>query len=242
MTDVSALSADPAQNYNPAAYDRPSVTADIVLFSIIDSALKVLLIQRKAWPFEGSWALPGGFIRMDESLEEAAYRELAEETNVQQDEVYLEQLYTFGEPDRDPRMRVMTVAYFALVGADKIESPRAGDDAANVSWFSAYDPPPMAFDHNQILEYAITRLRYKLEYTAVGFQLLPETFTLRELQEAYEIVLGEKLDKGNFRSKLRKTNVVEPTPHYQQTGGRPARLYQFREDAVAEVKTRRLFP
>lgn len=228
--------------YDPTQYNRPSVTVDIVIFTIIDSTLSVLLVKRKSWPYEGCWAFPGGFVQMDEDLEEAAYRELDEETNIKPDAIYLEQLYTFGAPKRDPRLRVITVTYFALVGADKIEHPQAGDDAAEVDWFSVYAPPPLAFDHDHILDYAITRLRYKLEYTAVGFQLLPETFTLPQLQEAYEIVLGEKLDKGNFRSKLRKTDVVEPTKYYRQTGGRPARLYQFRADAVAEVRTRRLFP
>lgn len=228
--------------YNPQKYDRPSVTVDVVLFTIIDAELKILLIKRKLEPFAGQWALPGGFVKMDEGLEDAAYRELVEETGVQRDEVYLEQLYTFGHPGRDPRMRVITVAYFALVGADKISVPRGGDDAADAQWFSAYHPPALAFDHRDILEYAITRLRYKLEYSAVGFQLLPETFTLRQLQQAYEIVLDEKLDKGNFRSKLRKADVVEPTERYFDSGGRPARLYRFKTDAVAEVKTRRLFP
>ncbi|MFQ5612558.1 MAG: NUDIX domain-containing protein [Anaerolineae bacterium] len=229
------------ETYDPARYERPSVTVDIVIFSIIQSGLKVLLVQRKYWPFEGMWALPGGFIRMTESLEEAAYRELKEETSIDSDEVYLEQLYTYGDPERDPRTRVITVAYFALVGADKID-PQAADDAENVSWFPAYKPPPLAFDHRQILDYAVTRLRYKLEYTAVGFQLLPEKFTLSQLQEAYEIILDEQLDKRNFRSKLRKANVVEAADGYVGTGGRPARLYRFRPDAVAEVKTRRLFP
>lgn len=231
-----------AETYDPSKYERPSVTTDIVIFSIIDSELKVLLIKRKHWPFENAWAFPGGFVQMDESLEDGAYRELKEETNVDRKSIYLEQLFTFGDPGRDPRTRVITVTYFALVGADKIENPRAADDAADVAWFSAYDPPELAFDHNHILQYAITRLRYKLEYSAVGFQLLPETFTLRELQEAYEIVLDEKLDKGNFRSKLRKSDVVEPTKFYRETGGRPARLYQFKADAVAEVNVRRLFP
>jgi 8-oxo-dGTP diphosphatase len=230
-----------AESYNPDDYERPSVTTDIVIFSIIDSTLKVLLVKRQSWPFEGFWALPGGFVGIDESLEDAAYRELKEETNVDRDAVYLEQLYTFGKPDRDPRMRVITVAYFALVGADKID-PKAMSDAADVGWYSAYEPPELAFDHAEILDYAITRLRYKLEYSAVGFQLLPDRFTLRELQEAYEIILAEKLDKGNFRSKLRKTDVIEQTKFYRETGGRPARLYQFKEDAVAEIKTRRLFP
>lgn len=230
-----------AETYDPSKYKRPSVTVDIVLFTILQEELQVLLVKRKHWPFEGYWALPGGFIGMDESLDGAAYRELKEETNVDREAVYLEQLYTFGAPDRDPRTRVITVAYFALVGADKID-PKAADDAADVGWFSAYHPLQLAFDHDQILDYAITRLRYKLEYSAVGFQLLPEAFTLRELQQAYEIILGEKLDKGNFRSKLRKTDVIEPTKRYRETGGRPARLYQYRPDAVAEIKARRLFP
>lgn len=231
---------EPTKPYDVTRYDRPSVTVDVVVFSILDEMLKVLLVKRKAWPFEGVWAIPGGFVRMEESLEEAAYRKLIEETEITSHDVYLEQLYTFGDPKRDPRTRVITVAYFALVGADKLNF-QAGDQA-DVGWFSVYEPPPLAFDHADILAYALTRLRYKLEYSAVGFQLLPEKFTLRELQDAYEIILGAKLDKGNFRSKLRKTEVVEPVDGYRDTGGRPARLYCFREDAVAEIKTRRLFP
>ena len=220
-------------------YPHPSVTTDVVIFTLRESDLHVLLIKRGHPPFEGMWAIPGGFVDIDESLEEAALRELEEEAGVR--DVYLEQLYTFGDPGRDPRGRVITVAYFALVGADKIK-PRATGEAEDVGWFSVYNLPALAFDHSHILDYALTRLRYKLEYSAVGFQLLPEKFTLRELQEAYEIVLGAKLDKGNFRSKLRKSDVVEMVDGYRDTGGRPARLYRFREDAVAEIKTRRLFP
>jgi len=230
-----------AETYDVSKYERPSVTVDVVIFSILEDQLKVLLIKRNVWPHAGMWAIPGGFVEMDESLDNAAYRELAEETNVTAEQVYLEQLYTFGEPARDPRTRVITIAYFALVGADKV-NPQAADDAEEVCWFSAYNLPTLAFDHAEILDYALTRLRYKLEYSAVGFQLLPEKFTLRELQDAYEIILGTKLDKGNFRSKLRKTQVVEKVDGYRDTGGRPARLYRFRDDAVAEIKARRLFP
>jgi 8-oxo-dGTP diphosphatase len=227
--------------YDVTQYERPSVTVDVVIFTILEDMLKVLLIKRKDWPFEGMWAIPGGFVKMDESLEQAAYRELAEDTGVPPGQVYLEQLYTFGDPHRDPRTRVITVAYFALTGADKL-NPHAATDAADVGWFTVYKLPPLAFDHAEILNYALTRLRYKMEYSAVGFQLLPEIFTLGQLQTAFEIVLGAKLDKGNFRSKLRKTDVVEMVDGYRETGGRPARMYRFREDAVAEVKTRRLFP
>jgi 8-oxo-dGTP diphosphatase len=231
-----------AETYDASRYERPSVTADVVVFTILEGELKILLVKRRNWPYQGMWAIPGGFVNMDEGLEDAAYRELREETGVGRECVYLEQLYTFGAPDRDPRTRVITVAYFALVSADKLQPLSSGSDAADLGWFSAYAPPRLAFDHDKIVNYAITRLRYKLEYTAVGFQLLAERFTLRELQEAYEMVLGEKLDKGNFRSKLRKSGVVEPTDSYKKTGGRPARLYRFRDDAMAEIKTRRLFP
>lgn len=235
------MSPETSETYDASKYEGPSVTVDVVIFSILNEMLKVLLIKRKAWPYEGMWAIPGGFVDIVESLEHAAYRELAEETGVSSSDVYLEQLYTFGEPGRDPRTRVITVAYFALVSADKI-NPQAASDAADVGWFSVYDLPSLAFDHADILDYALIRLRYKLEYSAVGFQLLPEKFTLRELQDAYEIVLGTPLDKGNFRSKLRKTNVVEMVDGYRDTGGRPAHLYRFRDDAVAEIKARRLFP
>lgn len=233
MRDVPA-------GYDPNQYERPSVTVDVVIFTLREHDLQVLLIRRKHPPFGGYWAIPGGFVRMEESLESAALRELEEESGVR--DVYLEQLYTFGKPDRDPRSRVITVAYFALVPATALPPLRAGDDAADAQWWSMYDLPPMAFDHGEILDYALTRLRYKLEYSAVGFELLPEKFMLSELQCAYEVILGEELDRGNFRKKLRKADVVEPTRESRTTRGRPARLYRFRDDAVAEVKARRLFP
>ena len=220
---------------SPKNYPHPSVTTDVIIFTLRGGDLQVLLIRRKNPPFQGVWAIPGGFVGMDESLEEAALRELEEETGVR--DVYLEQLYTFGAPDRDPRGRTITVAYFALVPATAIH-PHAGDDAAEAGWWSMYHLPPLAFDHADILAYALQRLRYKLEYTAVVFELLPETFVLSELRAAYEVILGEKLDKRNFRRKILSAGVVEETGAQRTGEGRPAKLYRFRDDAVAEVKTK----
>ncbi len=221
-------------------YPRPMVTVDVVIFTVREERLQVLLVQRKKPPFAGQWALPGGFIGMEESLEEAALRELAEETGVTQ--AYLEQLYTYGDPHRDPRGRVITVAYFALIPAGTPIRAEGGDDASQARWFPVNDLPALAFDHADIIAYAVRRLRYKLEYTAVGFELLPAEFTLSELQRVYEIILGEPLDKRNFRRRILQANIIEATPHFRTGEGRPARLYRYRPDAVAEVKARRLFP
>lgn len=229
------------ETYDPSRYERPSVTVDVVIFSLVDDQLQVLLVRRKQWPHASMWAIPGGFVRMTESLEDAAARELAEETDVR--DVYMEQLYTFGAPDRDPRTRVITVAYFALVPADAVRHHAPGTDAAETGWWPVDALPELAFDHREILDYALTRLRYKLEYTSVGFQLLPDTFTLSELQDAYELILGETLDKRNFRRKILTAEILEYTGKLRREGeGRPARLYRYKEDAVAEVKARRLFP
>lgn len=228
------------EGYTPPNAERPAVTVDVVIFSLREDDLKVLLIRRAAPPFKGKWAIPGGYVHPDESLDAAALRELEEESGLR--DVYLEQLYTFGEPKRDPRGRVITVAYFALVADDV--AARAGDDAAEAAWRSVYDLPDLAFDHTEILNYALRRLRYKLEYTSVGFELLPNEFTLTELQTAYEIVLGEKLDKRNFRRRLLEAGVLAETSRYREGEGqgRPARLYRYRKNAVMEIKARRLFP
>ncbi len=226
--------------------DRPALTADVVAFSLRDvarepgrQALHVLLIQRGAPPFKGRWALPGGFVQTGESLEQAARRELSEETGMRG--LYLEQLYTFGDPKRDPRGWTVTVAYVALV--PETVSAHAGDDAAAAHWFPVQALPSLAFDHADIVQYALQRLRNKLEYTAVGFELLPDEFTLSELQTAYEIVLGETLDKRNFRRRIAEADVLEELPRYKSEGqGRPARLHRYRRDAIKEVKARRLFP
>jgi 8-oxo-dGTP diphosphatase len=225
--------------YDTSEGKRPWVTVDVIIFALRDGDLQVLLVRRRHWPQVGMWAIPGGAVGQNEALEDAALRKLEEETGLV--DVYLEQLYTFGNPARDPRDRVITIAYFAVVPATSIV-PRATDDAERVRWWSIYDLPALAFDHADILHYALTRLRYKLEYTAVGFELLPETFTLTELQSAYEIVLGETLDKRNFRRKILSGDVIEPTGEYRTGEGRPAQVFRYREDAVAEVKARRLFP
>jgi len=219
-------------------YRYPAISVDVVMFTLRADDLQSLLVRRKHAPFEGRWAIPGGFVEADESLEAAARRELKEETGVR--DVYLEQLYTFGDPKRDPRGRVVTVAYLALVPAPL--AVQAGDDASDARWWSVYKLPQLAFDHAKILQYALQRLRYKLEYTAAGFQLLPPSFTLTEIQKAYETVLGEPLDKRNFRRRIAEADILEETGASTLSRGRPAKLYRFRDDAVAEVKTRRLFP
>jgi 8-oxo-dGTP diphosphatase len=214
------------------------VTVDVVIFALRDEDLQVLLVRRKNPPFEGKWAIPGGFVRHEESLEDAASRELFEETGVR--DVHIEQLYTFGTINRDPRGRMVTVAYVALVPAPL--ALHAGTDASEAQWKSVYGLPEMAFDHEEIVTYALKRLRYKLEYTAVGFRMLPKTFTLSQLQRAYETILGVKLDKRNFRRRILQADVIEETGEMQTGDGRPAKLYGYREDAVAEVRARRLFP
>lgn len=218
-----------------------ALTVDVIIFRLHEGGLQTLLIKRGRAPYKGRWAISGGFVHPDESVDAAARRELSEETGLK--EVYLEQLYTFGEPKRDPRGRVVTVAYFALTTAEA--SPQAGDDAADAQWHPINGLPALAFDHADILAYALERLRYKLEYSAVGFELLPEEFTLTELQTAYEIILGEELDKRNFRRRLLEADppIIEETGKYRtgQVGPR-AQLYRYRDDAVAEVKARRLFP
>jgi 8-oxo-dGTP diphosphatase len=216
-----------AKSYDITKYERPSVTVDIIILTIKSNELKVLLIKRKTWPHKGMWAIPGGFVGIHEDLEAAAKRELKEETGVK--DVYLEQLYTFGEPKRDPRTRVITVAYYALIAFPRIRL-EATTDAADVNWFSIDEIPKLAFDHNKILEYALQRIRNKIEYTNIAFQLLPDKFTLSELQRVYETILGKKLDKRNFRKKVKETNTLIPLKDTKMEGAhRPAQLFSFRK-------------
>jgi len=208
-------------------YPRPSVTVDLVIFTIAEDDLKVLLIRRGQEPFKGRWALPGGFVEIDESLKRAADRELKEEVGVTN--VYLEQLYTFGEPKRDPRGRVISVSYFALVDAER-QRIVAASDAAEAQWHSVFGAPKLAFDHAKILDYAVWRLRNKIEWTTVGYELLPKKFTLSELQRVYEIILQRPVDKRNFRKKvLAQGQIIELNETRSDVAHRPARLYSFRK-------------
>lgn len=215
------------------------LTVDVVLFSVRARRLEVLLVRRKIPPFEGRWAIPGGFVLEGESLEDAALRELREETGVR--DVWLEQLYTFGDPKRDPRGRVVTAAYFALVSADRPLA--AGTDAADAAWHAMDALPSLAFDHAKILRVALERLRNKLEWTTVGFQLLPEKFALGDLQEVYEAILGRRLDKRNFRRKLGLLGILEPLDEWRRDGSRPARLHRFAAAKFEKLRERGLlFP
>ncbi len=214
-------------------YARPALTVDCAVFGFDGDGLQILLIRRGLEPFLGSWALPGGFVHMDEDLDEAARRELMEETNLRN--VFLEQLFTFGTPGRDPRGRVVSVTYYALVRPD--QHPATGDtDAAVAAWYAVDQLPPLAFDHAEILETALARLRGKIRYQPIGFELLPKKFTLTQLQGLYEAILGRSIDKRNFRKKLLAFDFVVPTEEYTAGAHRPARLHRFdrrRYDALA---------
>lgn len=216
------------------------VTVDLVIFTVQDRVLKVLLVKRGIPPFAHRYALPGGFVLEEESLDQAAMRELREETGV--GNVYLEQLYSFGDPERDPRGRVITVAYFALISVG--QSPlQAGTDAAEALWSPVEQLPPLAFDHRKILGYALERLRYKLEYTTVGFQLLPKKFALSDLQAIYEAILKKKLDKRNFLRKMQSLRILTPLREWRHGSRRPARLYSFSAGKFEKLKEKGiLFP
>lgn len=206
---------------------RPAVTVDCVVFGLDDEDLKVLLIQRDIEPFAGKWALPGGFVKMDETLEQSALRELAEETGLTK--VFLEQLYTFGNPGRDPRERVVTVAYYALVKLldHKVQ---AATDARNAAWFAVDDLPKLCFDHDEILTTALKRLQGKVRYQPIGFELLPPKFSLTQLQRMYEIILERELDKRNFRKKVLSLDILQELDEVEQdVAHRAARLYRFDE-------------
>jgi 8-oxo-dGTP diphosphatase len=206
-------------------YPRPALTVDAVVFGLDNEDLKVLLIRRDLEPFQGKWALPGGFVRVEETLEEAVRRELQEETGIAQ--VFLEQLYTFGAVGRDPRERVVTVAYYALV---KLSDHRikAATDARDAAWFAVSEARGLAFDHDRILAVALERLKGKVRYQPIGFELLPPQFTLSQLQRLYETILETPLDKRNFRKKILGMDFLVASDEVQKdVAHRAARLYRF---------------
>jgi 8-oxo-dGTP diphosphatase len=207
-----------------------------VVFGFDESELKVLLIQRALDPFKGKWALPGGFVHVNETLDDAARRELTEETGLKN--VFLEQLFTFGTVNRDPRERVVSVAHYALVKLTDYQA-KAATDAANAEWFPVSKLPKLAFDHADIVATALARLQGKVRYQPIGFELLPPKFTLSELQHLYEAILETALDKRNFRKKVLGFGLLVPLDETQMTGRhRPAQLFQFDADKYEKLKKR----
>jgi 8-oxo-dGTP diphosphatase len=219
-------------------YPRPSVTVDCVIFGFdASSSLKVLLIQRANDPFKDKWALPGGFVELGENLEQAALRELEEETGLK--DIFIEQLYTFGDLDRDPRGRVISIAYFALVNLSD-HNIKASSDAKNAEWFELNNITSLAFDHDTILNIAVHRLRVKVRYNPIGFELLPEQFPLSQLQSLYETVLGvEKLNKRNFRTRILNMGVLREVGKQENVAHRPAILYSFDNEKYQQLARER---
>ena len=211
------------------------ITVDIVIFTVEGSELKTLLIKRKFPPFRGFWALPGGFIGPNEELINAARRELKEETGVSN--VFLEQLFTFGGVKRDPRDRVVTIAYFALIPKDKLKIKKSSEEAEATHLFSLRKLPALAFDHKDLITTALTRLRNKIQYTNAVWSLFNGAFTLGELQKVYEIIFGKVLDKRNFRKKIVSLGLLKTSKKtLKGLRQRPAKLFTFKTRKYTELK------
>lgn len=218
-------------------YPRAAMTADTVIFGFDGEALNVLLVKRGVAPFKGKWALPGGFLRMDETINQCAQRELTEETSFP--EIYMEQFGVFSEVNRDPRGRVITTAFYALT---PMRDVHGGDDAAEAKWFPLDRIPALAFDHDRILRVATNRLREDLHFRPVGFELLPETFTIPQLQRLYEAILNVHFDRRNFMKKMTAVGILDDTGEKEVVKGhRPATLYRFNMTAYSQFKKRRNF-
>lgn len=204
------------------------LTVDAVVFGYAKTeGISVLLVRRKYEPFKDTWALPGGFVREHESLEQAVTRELSEETGITLN--YLEQLYTFGEPGRDPRQRIVTVAYFGLINSSLYKELNAGTDAGEANWFNINALPPLAFDHKSILKIATERLRAKIRYQPVGFELLDKKFSFADLEKLYTALLGRDIDRRNFRKKILSFDFLEKLPELTKPEGqgRPSNMFRF---------------
>lgn len=207
-------------------YPHPAVTTDCVIFGFDGSELQVLLIERGIEPFKGKWAFPGGFLNMDETAQEGALRELKEETGLEN--AYIEQFNTYSDPGRDPRERVITIAHYALV---RIQEVKGGDDAAKAQWFPIDEVPQLAFDHDKILRDAMRKLRERIHFEPIGFELLPEKFTMRDLQILYESILGVKFDRRNFAKKMMHYELLNQLDEtVRPTAKRDALLYSFNKD------------
>lgn len=215
-------------------YPHPSVTTDCVIFGFDGVKLKVLLVERGMAPYKGRWAFPGGFLNMDESAEEGALRELKEETGLEG--AYIRQFHTFSAPQRDPRERVITIAYYALV---RMQEVKGGDDASDARWFALDEVPPLAFDHDQILRKAEKTLRQQIHFEPVGFELLPEKFTIKQLQNLYEAILDMRFDRRSFYNKMRRLGMLELTGDTANPSQRrEANLFSFNAEKYAELKSK----
>ena len=226
--------------YDPSKYPAPAITVDLVIFTVLDTDPKILLIKRGNPPYQNHWALPGGFVQIGdanskgESLEDAAYRDLFEETNLPKESIYLDQLHTFGAVDRDPRMRVITVAYLALIRPDLAPLIRAGSDASEAKWYSLAhilkSPNQLAFDHTDIISTAFHHVRQHLHHTSLAFELVPPTFTVTELRSVYEAFYQTNYDPSNFRRKFKsmlEDGLIVQAPGKRLTTSRPAKVYSF---------------
>lgn len=214
---------------------RPLLTVDNIILSYEDKQIKVLLIQRKHAPFKGEWALPGGAVSINESLEEAAQRHLRDQSGIE--DAYIEQFYTFGAVDRDPRGRSVSVTYYALINSNDMTLD-PGREALSAAWFNIYELPELAFDHAEILEFAIDRLKEKLKYESIGFNLLPRDFTLSDLQRLIETITGRALDKRNFRKKILGLNILKESKVIKSKNNKPlATLYHFEWEEFKKVKS-----
>ena len=213
-------------------YPHPSVTTDCVIFGFDGTTIKILLIQRGIEPFKGKWAFPGGFMKIDETAEDCAKRELEEETGLRNTSV--EQFYTFTDVNRDPRERVITIAHYALV---RLSEVKGGDDASFAQWFSMDEIPSLAFDHDRILRMAINQLKERICFEPIGFDLLPEVFTMSKLQNLYEAILEVKFDRRNFYNKMLKLGILsEAEPRPKNASRRTPSKYRFNSDKYAELK------